>query len=450
MLMFPDTVDSSILQLIIAPLGDYPATVTIDSPSAITFSKQLTIPPRESKTVSVRGEMQASGIGGERKGIHISSTADIEVLAFSGRRGSCGGFNVIPVDALGFNYYAMAWWPEGFANNLGEIGVVATEDQTRVRFLIQPSKGVSFSYDGRVYDENATPLEVMLDKYETFQLQNLDSADITGTKIEADKRVAVFSGMKQTNIGDGRLDHIVEQMTPLHAWGRTFGVVPFPEQPSGYRVKVVGSAADTTVYINGQRHDIRRAGGFVATHLGSSSFVAVTANKPVLVAQFVESPNNDQQGAPSMVLIPPVEQFKHSYRSLLPTGPSSYKTYLQSVAVKGNSSLLASWTDIPNTSPSLVGLNQHVTSGGRLFLHKDVLFGGYVYGAGDAGCGFAYQLGACLADIREVGPIELSNFETHSVCYFIIHLACIFLFETCSHFLKLNFIEYPAIHTNYS
>ena len=172
------------------------------------------------------------------------------------------GSQVMPLAALGFNYYAMSWWASVALQNTGEIAVVATADDTLVRFRILASKGIHDTYNGVPYDSDR-PLTVRLDKHQTFQLQDVHHHDITGTKIEADKPVAVFSGLVQSNIGGGSsVDHVVDQLAPLHSWGTRFGVVPFPSQTSGYYVKVVALAADTRFTMNGRSYRIALAGDF--------------------------------------------------------------------------------------------------------------------------------------------------------------------------------------------
>lgn len=410
MLMFIENVNTKEnLQLLISSTGGRPATVNIDAVAHSShFHQEVIVPAGQGETVAIPKELQASGVATESKGIYISASEDVVVLGFSKEGGSCGGFKVMPIDALGYNYYAMSWWPDVATKNFGEIGVVATEDQTVVRFIILHSKGVRFMFNSEEYNEDR-PLEVTLDKGETFQLQNFDFSDITGTKIEANKRVAVFSGMIQTDIGGGDVDHIVEQMPPLHSWGKSFGVVPFPEQNSGYRVKVVSGADDVIVYVNGQRYNINSAGGFF-DHV-CAQYIGITANKPIMVAQFVESQSGIKSGAPSMVLVPPVEQYKNNYVFSVPDG-TDYQAYVLLVSRSGQTDRLmvdgigisASWQEVPDSSPALVGVQLPLTAGLHVAAHEDsaVTFGVVIYGYGNHGCAFTYHAGMCLTDIRSV------------------------------------------------
>ena len=421
--MYVENADTSEnLMLFISSTGGRPATVNI---YATAHSSQLhmavDIESGQTRTVKIPKWLQASGVAVEGKGIYVSASEDVVVLGFSKHSGSCGGFKVMPEEALGYNYYAMAWWPDIGEKNFGEIGIVATEDQTQVRITILRSKGVSFSYNGHQYDEN-NPVEIMLDKHQTFQLQNIDYSDITGTKIEANKRIAVFTGMLQTNVGGGDVDHIVEQMPPLHSWGKSFGVVPFPDQTSGYLIKVVAAFADTEVYVNGKRYKINDAGGFFEH--SCAQYVGITANKSIMVAQLVESQSSQQSGAPSMVMVPPTEQYKSKYVFSVPSG-TNYHAYVLLVAPRGQTGRLkldgvaisGTWVEVPDSSPALVGVQLSLTAGRHVVVHEDsVHFGAVIYGYGSAGCAFTYQAGMCLTDIRGV-----------SRCYFL-HNSDIYVF----------------------
>ena len=325
------------------------------------------------------------------------------------------GSQVMPVDALGFNYYAMSWWASRADKRYGQIGVTATEDGTRVRIVVLRKKNVKFTYAGVVYDENQ-PLVVTLDKHETFQVQDVHFDDITGTKIEADKPVAVFSGHVQSNVGGGSVDHVVDQMAPLHSWGTRFGVVPFPGQTSDYRIKFIALAADTAVRVSrrNEAFDISRPGDSKTVTVGAAEYLSVTASKPLLLAQYVPGRQAGDGGAPSVVLVPPLEQFKSSYTFSVPTG-AALTSYVMVVVLQTGAGFLqldgrvlsTSWTSLPETVPVLVGTAVVVGGGAHTVAVAPgggaVTFGAYVYGhADDDVCAYAYQAGMCLADIRNV------------------------------------------------
>ena len=415
--MYVENADTSEnLMLFISSTGGRPATVNIDAPAhSSKFHKTVNIPFGQTQTVDIPKELQASGVSVEGKGIYVSASEDVVMLGFSKHSGSCGGFKVMPKDALGYNYYAMASWPDTGDKNVGEIGIVASEDQTRVRITILRSKGVSFTYNGDQYNENK-PLDITLNKHETFQLQNVEYSDITGTKIEANKRVAVFSGMLQTNVVGEDVDHTVEQMPAVHSWGKSFGIVPFPDQTSGYRVKIVAAFAKTTVYVNGKDYNIHDAGDWIEDSFSQN--VGITANKSIMVAQLVESQSSQQSGAPSMVMVPPTEQYKNNYVFSVPSG-TNYHAYVLLVAPQGQTGRLmldgvaisGTWVEVPDSSPALVGVQLPLTAGRHVVMHEDsVRFGAVVYGYGSAGCAFTYHAGMCLTDISAVSRSSFFHF----------------------------------------
>ncbi len=191
--------------------------------------------------------------------------------------------------------------------------------------------------------------------------------DLTGTVVTSDKPVAVFTGHPCQNIPNGRpyCDHVEEQIFPFATWGKNFVAIPshplrlnnnsFPatsaapdhfkivaacpvsqcpngttitlsSAPSAANVLAPNSClAGTSVSANNCR---LAGGGFV--EFKSSVPFAVAADQPIAVAQFLPGqglvaqptplPTDPQQGDPSMILLPPVEQWRTKYTVLASTG----------------------------------------------------------------------------------------------------------------------------------
>ena len=143
----------------------------------------------------------------------------------------------------------------------------------------------------------------------------------------------------------------------------------------------------------------------------STEFVGIESQKPIAVAQFVASQSGGvTTGAPSVVFVPPTQQYERAYQFAVPAGVSS--AYVLLTVQRGRELQLVldavpvatTWTDIVGTEPRLMGgavpvdAGEHYVTGGA----AGVVFGAYVYGAVENVCGFAYQAGMCLADIRDV------------------------------------------------
>ena len=406
------------LKLFISSPSDSEVIVTLETPAfGTSVTRTIVVRPRQTEVVTLPGELQASGTGMENKGIYVRSTDDIVMYGVNTQQGSCGAFAVIPVASLGNNYLAMSWWPDSGDKAYGQIGIVSTEDNVQIRVTIPRSKGVVMTYNGVDYDENK-PLDVTLNKFQTIQLQNRHFADISGMKVEADRKVAVFSGVVSTNVGSGNRDHIVEQMTPLHAAGKTFGVIPFPNQTGGYRIRIMSVQDDTIVIIGGSTRTLRTAGQY--TDLQSDQSIAITADKPVVVAQFSESQTAGNAGAPSMTLVPPMEQYMNSYTFSLPTPNNIYNSsYIllviaadqQDQIIMDGDYLSGQRLTIEGSTPSLVGITATVSSGRHRIYHQNskVKFGLYLHGTARGTCAFSFVAGMCLKDLTQVCNMFLTG-----------------------------------------
>ena len=431
-LMFTENVATTDdLTLFISSPSSSEVIVTIETPEFDTkWSKTIILHPRETKIVTLPKELQSTGTALEKKGVYVRSTDDIVVYGVNSQQGSCGAFNVMPVIALGYNYFTMSWWPDTGDKRYGQIGVVAAED-SRVRVVIPQSKGIVFTYNGVRYDENK-PMEFQLKKFETLQIQNLEYADISGTKIESDHKVAVFSGVLSTNVGSGNADHVVEQMIPIHAAGKTFGLVPFPSQMTGYRVRVMSVLPDTTINTGGKMKHINLAGQYIDLSMRSDEPLGISSDKPVIVAQFSESQASGTPGGPSMVLIPPTQQYRNDYTFTVPMPDTVYNSsYLLLVIEAGQENqiimdgnhVLGRRMEIAETSPHLVGFTTRVSAGRHHIYHQfsEVKFGLYLYGTARGTCAFSFVAGMCLEDIRQVGALcetlSVDNADVKSVIH---------------------------------
>ena len=111
------------------------------------------------------------------KGIHV--TADAEVVCYGANKESLSNdvYLGIPTDALGTEYYAIAYSP---ADIKTEIGVVSTVDATDVQITLPKSNGdLNVTFKGQVYKQG-DKIQVNLDKFDTLQIQS--SGDLTGRR----------------------------------------------------------------------------------------------------------------------------------------------------------------------------------------------------------------------------------------------------------------------------
>lgn len=235
----------------------------------------------------------------EAKAIHVTAVAPVSVYVVSENPTSADGYMGLPTPGLGTNYYVMSYASAAYTGS--EFAVVATQGATTV--TITPSAAGATKAAG-------TPFTVVLNAGETYQLQNPANADMTGTHVTSDKPVAVFSGHRCSDVpsGVGYCDYLVEQLTDVSLWGKTFHTSPFSGR-ARYTVRVIASQNGTTVATlpTGLVPGTLNAGQFVdVTLTGNVEFVS---SAPVELAQFMRGYADDTaaKGDPSMVMVTPAE-----------------------------------------------------------------------------------------------------------------------------------------------
>ncbi|MBS1536467.1 MAG: T9SS type A sorting domain-containing protein [Bacteroidetes bacterium] len=269
-----------------------------------------------------------------RQHFRIESNDDVTVYALNQATRTSDAFLVLPVNALGTEYFALCYPSDGFPKFSGleldpistpsEFSVTATEDNTQI--IINPSD--STVRHGKALDT------VILQRGESYLVQAQISLynlrpDLTGSKIISNKPVAVFAGHQRAllpveirNTISSR-DHLVEQMPPLSSWGKSAILTPYP-QPSGITnvgtdlYRVLAAFDSTVVTIGGIKKKTLSAGQFFTDSLLVPA--ELTSTKPVLVSQYKKTSSDRISGNartnsdPFMMIIPPKEQFMLSYR----------------------------------------------------------------------------------------------------------------------------------------
>lgn len=218
--------------------------------------------------------------------------------------------------------------------------------------------------------------------------------DLTGTIVTADKPVAVFGSNPCLNVPLGRAacDHVEEQLFPFATWGKNFVAAPsMPYRLNDESIPATATVPDHVKIVAGAAATLTltpapAAGDVLAPNRcqGTTSLSANTcqlpggaaiefklrqptvirATGPISVAQFLPGQGSStgaatdpQQGDPSMILLPPIEQWRSQYTVLASTGLKDNYLALavdgarvQAIAVDGVAVPLTSFAQIPNTS----------------------------------------------------------------------------------------------------
>ena len=385
-------------------------TATVQSP-ALTSASSFIV-GNTGNYLTFNRDVLMSGIGQAYKGLLVTSPNDMVVFGQSRASSSCGAFVAYPTDTLGRRYYAMSWWPyTQSGDRKSQIGVVSRFPNTVVQFRFVEGRGVRVVYNGNTYTGGQV-LQVTLNEFEAVQIQPDNYADLTGTLIEANQDIAAFSGSKLTdiesNLGDND-DHIVEQLPKTDSFGKNFYVHAIPNSQRTSQVKVVASYPNTRVIISGQNEMILpKEGDFDSRTLNPNTNTVITADKPILVASFDESPSDTHYGSPTMSIIPPQEQFRNVYQFNTPRD-AGYTAYLMlvveynyrtGIVVDGNPVPAAAFTRFDNTNyyGTVLPLNSNIA---HTAYHQvnSIRFGAYIYSVAPNDCAVAYAAGSCVNDI---------------------------------------------------
>lgn len=360
----------------------------------------------------------------ENKGVYIKSDGNVAVHAFNERRRSADGTVILPISALGKDYYVTSHYEQMTANvsynaNFNDestLLVVAVEEDTRIE--ITPSVNTLTGNAAGV------PFTIQLNTGQSYQLKA--KADLTGSRVRVVgdtvddcKNLAVFGGNKWTSVGNcgAANDHLYQQMYPTTTWGSEYIHVSFEGRSSGELVKVLASENNTTVFINGENSGSINAGQFLTFDFPSDFTASIQTSKPSAVTSFSKSQECNSpteafylDGDPFMVTYSPNEQLLTSitfnaiqlpsinrhYVNIIVKSDDSDQTLLDGQLI-GNS--FQPVPENPQFSFTRLPINQGVHR-----LSNPGGFIAYVYGFGEIES-YGYATGASLDNLNfEIEP----------------------------------------------
>ena len=369
--------------------------VDISAPSytATTIFQQITVTAGTVQQVLLDPHLRMSGSAKGSKAVYISADNNIVVYGVNKAWFSNDAFLGLPINVLGTEYYAITYNPCVYQSQIMVIGV---EDGTTVSITLSTTTGGDITYGGNTYAAGGTIAET-LNRFDTLQIVNTNTAgDLSGTHVTSNNPIVMFSGNKRTNIGTGTgKDHLIEMWYPVERWGTEFVTVPIPDRTVGDLFRFVASEASTFVQITGGHtasFTLLNAGDMHQEGIASSAYCRVVADKPIMVAQFVQSQQSDDEPAdPAVMTVPSIQQYSYSYTFSTPTysqAGESYINYLmivirstdQNGLILDGSSINPSLNSIPGTD--YVGGYINVAEGTHSIEHTSriVFFGAYLYG----------------------------------------------------------------------
>ncbi|MCC6524176.1 MAG: IgGFc-binding protein, partial [Polyangiaceae bacterium] len=266
---------------------------------------------------------------------------------------------LLPTNALGTQYRVIGW-PAGHPILIDFPGLPKILDRSYVTIVgVTANTTVHVKPSWRIKGNPpiaATPagggIDVVLGPFDVLNLETDDGTmqddiktitDLSGTLVQANAPVAVFSGVESTGAPGGVvdiptppgwtsdstccLDHLEDQMFPIEAVGTHYVITRSPIRSTGSFhepdvLRFLGVAETATVDTNlpAPFDHFTILPGEVKTTWAQEDIV-VTATKPVMIGQVLISNqyvDGSYIGDPSLTVFPPVEQFRTEYVILTP------------------------------------------------------------------------------------------------------------------------------------
>ncbi len=312
----PTKANALLLELFIT--GDKDANVKIEVRS-IGFSQSIFVPGGTVKSIKIdpMAQVRTFEFVEKQHAVHITSDNPISVYGLNRRFQTTDTYLGLPLEVLGTEYRVMSY---SITDDLLSLfAIVATENATVIE--IAPSVE---TFSGKKPNEI---YRVTLNRGDVYQVAGKRVAgsrlksDLTGTYIKSNKKIAVFGGHQCAYVPSVvpeiiACNHLAEQLPPIHSWGKHFYIGRMKLR-SKYTYRVLAHQPNTKIFENANLVQVLNAGEVFEKQTDQD--VQVTADKPVLVAQYSQGfKNGDSIGDPMMLLISPTQQFLRKYRFATP------------------------------------------------------------------------------------------------------------------------------------
>lgn len=223
-----------------------------------------------------------------------------------------GGFLALPCAYLPtdeYEYYALTGTPNNTLPFITSFLVVACEDDTRIDFT--PTQLVTEPDNPSAFVAPGESRNLTLNSMQTLYIRS--SADLSGSRVVANKPVSFFAGSLGTN-PEGRR-YLVEQLPPTSMWGYFFLTAPIAGEALTNIFKVVALQDFTLVPVECTRENgttfipdtlFLSTGDVGEFETPSDAYCVISASSPILVIQLTPD-----DGA-LMITVPPINHYTNN------------------------------------------------------------------------------------------------------------------------------------------
>ena len=232
-------------------------TTQVADGSWTEFNSSNGLAPDKWYPINTKEPATVCNLAGQKNmyGLHITATENISVYVILRGKNSMDASNILPLNALGSEYYVQDYKPEAhndksWSTNAGNMvtvtTILGTEDGTKVD--ITPK--------GSTYDNHSdgTTYTIDLNKGQTYYLISQKEQQLAGTHIVAknNRKIAIYTGSPLTRLPNGvsARDALFEQPMPVEYWGTQF-IVTRSLGKNGNIIGITASTDGTEIKLDG-------------------------------------------------------------------------------------------------------------------------------------------------------------------------------------------------------
>lgn len=381
----------------ITAFGDTACSVTVSNPNT-GWSQAVWLNAHNSVTVNLPNNAVPENYSlTEEKGFHVTSTANIQLVATFTRLASTGVAGILPTRVLGDRYIVLDYPADPSRSDISgaTVTIVATQPNTTIQYTPPCTL-----YHSPVSVVGTTVTHTFNAAGETLTLMaNTPNASLSGMEITSDKPIALFQGNQITGVPytTPSGDHMYEQALPVSQWGKSYALVPTIGRTVGDRVRVVADSACSVSLSTGSSFTLTEH-GVHEFDIGADSPCILNADKPVCVGLCAKGSDwNAEPGDASLLMVPPLE--RGISRAMFATISTERITNTWHLAVvtaspgtmnlDGNS-IASQFSPIGATGYSYARIS--VSNGTHTLDNSQGTFAAWTYGKGNVD-GYLYQLG---------------------------------------------------------
>lgn len=261
------------------------------------------------------------------RGIHITADQPLVVYVVIRYRYTSDGFLAIPVSSLGKEYIVAGWNVDAMFRAVWNYKlpnictITAAYNDTRVRFTLG---GNSFTKTAGGMKPGESK-EFILNKGDVWAVAaDTDEGDLSGSKVIANKPIAVVTGNMCNNIPTGNqwCDYTVEMDIPTFTWGTDYHIPIVPGRKYPSIIRIFAKEPNTTIYRNGRQiGQIKQAGGmegnaYLTMRMGPMDVppasIVMSGDKPIGVTLYNTGVQEDNyvQSDPFVMVMTPFQQYQ--------------------------------------------------------------------------------------------------------------------------------------------